>query len=261
MQGKTAIVTGSGRGIGRAIAVSYAIAGANVVLTSRTESELKDVQQYIGQKGGPDSLSFRADLRNNGDVRNLVQATTDRFQTVDILVNNAGAPGRNVSFNENTDDEWKELMDVNVLGPVRCMRAVLPYMRKAKRGNIINISSGAGVKRPRKSIRSIPYTVSKFAIEGLTHAVSVELQGTGINVNAIRPGFIRSGFQSTWSEEEISRQIKAVGNMKEPETVVGVALFLASLKPGEMTGESLTPEEGEQLLKRERTSNRIPSSG
>lgn len=239
---KIAIITGGGRGIGRSVAKACALEGATVIVTSRTESDLNTLVDEINTKGGA-AVSVTGNVAIASDVERVVKETIKRFDRVDILFNNAGVEGSMKSLEEITEAEWDEVMNINVKGMFLFTRAVLPYMRKRATGNIINTSSGAGEKRPRKMVRSISYAVSKFAVEGFTNALSTRLAGTGVNVNALRPGPTRTSIQSHWTEQDFKRHAQEVGPLQEPEVVNEVAIYLASLKPGELSGQSLSAKD------------------
>ncbi|MBI4258052.1 MAG: SDR family oxidoreductase [Thaumarchaeota archaeon] len=246
MKERVAIITGSGRGIGRAIAKAYASEGARVVITSRTTSELEGVAGEIKASGGS-VIAVPSDITKSRDIAKVVDSALKAFGRIDVLVNNAGVPGPQKPLLEIEESEWDSTMQVNVKGAFLFSKAVVPYMLRQKAGNIINISSGAGEKRPRGNVRSLPYNVSKFAIEGFSHVLSVQLKGTGINVNALKPGFIRTRFQDSWSPEDFKKHLAEVGEIHEPEYVKDLAVYLASLGPGELTGESLSAKEWNKL--------------
>ena len=140
LKDKVAIVTGGGRGIGRAIAVAYAAEGARVVIAARSTAQLDEVAAEITEQGG-EVLTVPTDLRVRTEVENLIQQTVDKFSRIDILVNNAGINPRG-PFLESTDEEWEQGWQINVMGVVHCCRAALPIMQQQGSGNIINVGSG-----------------------------------------------------------------------------------------------------------------------
>lgn len=235
---KVAIITGGGRGIGRAIARAYAAEGAIVLITSRTESELDTTSYQIRENGGR-AYYLVGDVTKTEDVRHVVEETVSRFGRLDILVNNAGIVGSGNELDEISDMEWERVISTNVTGYFLFARAVVPYMIKQQSGNIINVSSGAGKKRRRNYIMSIPYSVSKFAVEGFTHVLSVRLEGTGINVNSLSPGPVRTRLLDFLSAEERRIFIRNIGKPNDPESISESAIYLACLKPGELTGETI----------------------
>jgi 3-oxoacyl-[acyl-carrier protein] reductase len=232
---KVAIVTGAGRGIGRAIAIAYAAEGAYVVIAARSEDQLNEVADEISANGG-NVLTVPVDLRNRTEVENLVHKTVDSFSQIDILVNNAGINPRGL-FLDTTDEEWDEVWKINVMGVVHCCRAVLPVMQKQGWGNIINIGSGMGqVGHADLSI----YCASKAALHGLTQAIAEEVWEDGIIANVLIPGPVKTELSKpAW---ENSGTFRAQSDpWKEPEQVVASALFLAAQPPASgMTGQILS---------------------
>ena len=232
---KVAIVTGAGRGIGRAIAIAYAAEGANVVIAARSEDQLNEVADEISANGG-NVLVVLTDLRNRTEVENLVQKTMESFQQIDILVNNAGINPRGL-FLDTTDEEWDEVWKINVMGVVHCCRAVLPIMKQQKSGNIINIGSGMGqVGHANLSI----YCASKAALHGLTQAIAEEVWQDGIIANVLIPGPVKTELSKpVWKDEKIFRAQS--DPWKEPELVVPSALFLATQPTDSgMTGQIMS---------------------
>ncbi len=232
---KVAIVTGAGRGIGRAIAIAYAAEGANVVIAARSEDQLNEVADEISANGG-NVLVVPTDLRNRTEVENLVQKTMESYQQIDILVNNAGINPRGL-FLDTTDKEWDEVWKINVMGVVHCCRAVLPIMKQQKSGNIINIGSGMGqVGHANLSI----YCASKAALHGLTQAIAEEVWQDGIIANVLIPGPVKTELSKpVWKDEKIFRAQS--DPWKEPELVVPSALFLATQPTDSgMTGQIMS---------------------
>lgn len=235
LKDKVAIVTGGGRGIGRAIAIAYAAEGANVVIAARSGNQLDEVADIISTQGGT-VLTVQTDLRVRAEVENLVQKTMDRFGRIDILVNNAGINPRGLFLN-TTDDEWEAVWQINVMGVVYCCRAVLPIMQQQKSGNIINIGSGLGmVGHANLSI----YSASKAALHGLTQAIAEEVWQDGIIANVFIPGPVKTELSKpAWESSDTFRGQS--DPWKEPEQVVSSALFLATQPPDSgMTGQIMS---------------------
>lgn len=230
---KVAIITGGGRGIGRALALGFAGQGAKVLVASRTESEVSETAQAIRDAGG-EALAVVTDVSRGEDVRQMVEAARRQWGRVDILVNNAGVAGPTESIQEVALDDFDKTWAINARGPFLCSQAVVPLLLKQGGGNIINVSSGAGQRKPRARVRSIAYQVSKFAVEGLTNALAVQFREEGINVNSLQPGRIATRINRLSPTEWVPGP-----EMGEPEDVVPAALFLAALEPGAMTGFSL----------------------
>ncbi|MGI0092222.1 MAG: SDR family NAD(P)-dependent oxidoreductase [Nitrososphaerales archaeon] len=237
LAGKVAIVTGGARGIGAAIATAYAREGAKVVITSRTRSELDITAKAIQSQGG-EVLPIQGDVSNIKDVERVVQTALGQFGKIDILVNNAGVSGSTKDLHEMSEAEWDKVINTNVKGYFLFTKTVLPHMLNKHTGNIINMTSGAGLKRPRTYVMSIVYSVSKFAIEGLTHVVSVRLRGTGVNINALNPGPVKTKLLDFLSPDEWDANSKELGERKQPESASNLAIYLGSLKPGEVSGET-----------------------
>ena len=189
---KTIIITGGGRGYGMHMAYAVTREGANVVLASRTVSECEAVAADIEAMGGS-ALAVPADVTDDVQVQAMVDAARSRFGPVDILINNAGHPGRADDFLDLTLADWHTAFDANVMGSVICSKAVLPDMIERGAGHIVQLSSLTASLRLR-GFRSIPYTVSKFAIEGLAFTMSVKLEQLGIRVNAFVPGLAHTRF-------------------------------------------------------------------
>ncbi|MCQ1536105.1 SDR family oxidoreductase [Methanosarcina sp. KYL-1] len=182
LKGKTAIVTGGGRGIGRAICLALAEEGANVVAAARTGKEIEETAEMVRRKGGR-ALAVKTDVRKAEDVRRLVAETVRAFGGIDILVNNAGVAYRKFLM-DTTTKEYYAIMDTNVKGIFHCTRYALPFLLKSRPGKIINISSGAGKHGiPQLSI----YSASKFAVIGITESLAAEL-GRKVRVYAVCPG-------------------------------------------------------------------------
>jgi 3-oxoacyl-[acyl-carrier protein] reductase len=242
LSGKVAIVTGGGRGIGRAIALAYAREGAAVVVAARTPDEIEATAQEI-KAGDGRALAVRTDVSQAQDVTRLVGQSLEAFGKVDILVNNAGAPGPMGLITEISEADWTQTLSTNVTGAFLCCRTVVPSMMQAGGGNIINVSSGAGQRKPRQAVRSLPYQVSKFALEGLTDGLAVQLREHKINVNSLLPGMIATRIHADTPPDWIE---KMGGKLGQPEDVVEAALFLATRAPGEFTGQVVSARDFKQ---------------
>ncbi len=242
LSGKVAIVTGGGRGIGRAIALAYAREGAAVVVAARTQSEIGATAREIETSGGR-VLALQTDVSQAQDVERMVAKALKTFGHVDILVNNAGVAGPMGLITEISEADWIKTLSINLKGAFLCCRAVVPSMIAAGGGNIINVSSGAGQRKPRKAVRSLPYQVSKFGLEGLTDGLAVQLREHKINVNSMLPGMIATRIHADTPPEWIEG---TGGKMGQPEDVVEAALFLASRPPGEFTGQVVSARDFKQ---------------
>ena len=237
LKGSVAIVTGGGKGIGKSIALAFAEEGANLVVCGRTFSLLEQVSREARHTGAT-VIPIKADVSVETEVESMVAQALETFGKIDILVNNAGIPGPLDLIVNINKQAWDEVINTNLTGIFLCFRAVLRHMVKRRSGSIINISSGAG-RVGTGRIRSLPYNVSKFGVEGFTYAASIQMKPYGICVNALCPGVMDTDFH-TDSPPEWKTQ------MHSPEDVKKLAVFLALQTVDTMTGESIALKEWEQ---------------
>lgn len=251
---KVALVTGSTRGIGRAIATRFAAEGAAVVVTGRTETTGHAVQEEIRAAGGEATYVY-ADVAREGDVEHAVEATLKRYGALTTLVNNAApteliGPGRSDrSLAEITDDAWDSIMTVALKQLVWCTRHSAPHLAKAEGASIVNISSAA-------AMRGVPgidaYTAAKGAINALTRSLAVELACEGIRVNTIVCGMVLTseGAFKMMDHPVIGPATRALHltRLGLPEDIANVALFLASDEAAFVTGVNF-PADGGALAK------------
>jgi len=229
LAGKVAVITGGGRGIGRAIALSFAGEGASVVVSARTGPEIEEVAREV-EKQGRKSLALQADVSREEDVKSMIGETLKVFGRVDILVNNAGTnlPYRNVV--DMTLEEWNRVLEVNLTGPFLCSRAAMPAMIAQRSGKIINISSiGARYGAAGRS----PYRSSKTALLQFTYCLAAEVKQYGIDVNAVCPGPTETRMM-----KDIARG-NLFPDLIRPEEIAEVVLFLASQESSAITGTAL----------------------
>jgi NAD(P)-dependent dehydrogenase (short-subunit alcohol dehydrogenase family) len=243
LSGKIAIVTGGGRGIGRAIALGLAKAGASVVVTSRTQKEIDAVVEEIKKSGGK-ALAMVTDLTVNDQLENLVQATVKEFGKIDILVNNAARSFLR-SLMDLREDGWDKVFNTNVKAVWLLSRLVARKMMEQKSGRIINITT---VGAEKAELGMAAYGCSKAALKMLTRCMAREWAQFGIQVNAVGPGLTKTDFSKPiWSNPEVAKHVSAaipMGRLAEPEEIVGSVLFLASDAARFITGHSIYVDGG-----------------
>ncbi|MDI6616750.1 MAG: glucose 1-dehydrogenase [Syntrophaceae bacterium] len=243
LTGKVAIVTGGGRGIGRAIALGLAGAGASVVIAGRTAEQLDTVAKEISALGGR-VLPVVTDLTIGEQIENLVQETIKKFGRIDILVNNAARSFLR-SLLELREDGWDKVFDTNVKAAWLLSRAVARVMIEQKGGRIINITT---VGAEKAELGMAAYGCSKAALKMLTRCMAREWAPFGILVNAVGPGLTRTDFSKPiWSNPDIAKHVESLlpmGRLAEPEEIVGSVLFLASDLANYITGHSIYVDGG-----------------
>ncbi len=236
LDGKVALVTGASRGIGRAIALRFAQAGARVVVSSRRLENVQVVAEEISTAGG-DALAVQAHVGHDDEVKSLVQRTLDAFGRVDIAVNNAATNPYFGPLLDADEGRWDKVMDTNVKGVLRVCRAVVPAMRAQGGGKIINLASVAGM-RPMPGLSV--YGISKAAVIMLTKTLAMELGPDNIQVNGIAPGVVKTRFsQLLWETPAIAEPLlrsTPLGHFGEVKDVASLALYLASPASDYVTG-------------------------
>jgi NAD(P)-dependent dehydrogenase (short-subunit alcohol dehydrogenase family) len=242
---KTAIVTGSRRGIGKAIALSLAKEGANVIICDVSQEECQKVADEIHAAGGK-ALAIKCDVTTKTEILTMVDKTISEFGRVDILVNNA-ATGVIKAFVRLTEEDWDRTFAVNVRGAFLCSQAAAKNMIKNGGGRIINISSVASGGGGGATPLMAPYIASKGGLKSLTEAMAIELAVFGINVNAICPGTIDSGAVPESMKE---RSLKTVpkGRMGRPEEIANMVVYLASPEADYITGSIIVVDGGSSRL-------------
>ena len=243
LKGKVAIVTGGGRGIGQAISLGLAGAGASVAVCSRTQKEIDGVADKIREMGGK-ALSVVADLTVNEQIENTVNSTIQEFGKIDILVNNAARSFLR-SLLDLREDGWDKVFNTNVKAVWLLSRAVARRMIEQKSGRIINITT---VGAEKAELGMAAYGCSKAALKMLTRCMAREWAQYGINVNAVGPGLTRTDFSKPiWSNPDVAKHVAAMipkGRLAEPEEIVGSVLFLASDAANFITGHSIYVDGG-----------------
>ncbi|UCE40436.1 MAG: SDR family oxidoreductase [Candidatus Aminicenantes bacterium] len=245
--GRVAIVTGAGRGIGRAISEKLVESGARVVASDINLANAEETAQILNVHRQT-SIACRVDVTSVESLESMIAEAEEKLGHVDILVNNAGIMFRTRVLDISAE-EWEKTLQVNITGPFLCTQAVLPGMKERKFGRIINISSSAG--RSVSTLGGAHYTASKAGLLGLTRAVAKEVASFGITVNAICPGLIDTEMaRKTTSEKELqdfldSFPIRRIGT---PEEVGDLVVFLCSDKASYITGASLDINGGDLMI-------------
>jgi len=244
LSGRVAVVTGGGRGIGRAIALGLAAAGATVVPAARTESEVEAVAE-AARELGVEARGIAADVTDDADVEALVAETVDAYGSLDVLVNNAGfnpdgALGDPADIEAGAVDD---VLDVNLRGAFRTLRAAGPHLREAE-GCVVNVASVAGeVGLPRQH----PYVASKHGLVGLTKSAAIDW-APAVRVNAVAPGYVATDLTEALRENERLRESirdrTPLDRFADPMEVAGPVVFLASDAASFVTGETLAADGG-----------------
>ena len=212
---QVAIVTGGGRGIGRAIALSLAKEGASIAVVARTESEIESVAQEINNLGGK-AIAIKTDITDTAQVDCMVQLVMEKFSRIDILINNAGY-ARHAYIQDISDNLWDTTMNINLRGVMLCTRSVYRHMLNQKSGYIINISSGAG---KHGSPKYATYSTSKFGVIGFTECLAAEGRKHGIKASVICPGPVATKMRAgNHPDDDVSK-------LMQPEDIADLALFL-----------------------------------
>ncbi len=242
---QVAVVTGASRGIGRAIALSLAEAGAKVVGCARNISLLDDLVEEIRQIGG-NAVGLKVDLKSYDDVKSMADTVIKKFGRIDILVNNAGVVLLKPLV-ESSEDEWRNVIDTNLVGCFYCCKAIGKHMIARKSGKVINMSSMRGFVG---AANETSYCASKGAIIQMTKALALEWAKYNINVNAIAPGYIYTEMSAKVFDksEELKQKILRtipLGRIGQPEDIGALVVYLSSKASNFITGETIVIDGGQ----------------
>ncbi|MCC5911997.1 MAG: 3-oxoacyl-[acyl-carrier-protein] reductase [Clostridiaceae bacterium] len=242
LKGKNALVTGGSRGIGKAIALKLAEHGANVIInyTSRPDAAqgvVEELKQYNVK-----AKAIKCDVTNNEDIIAMMKVVDEEFDSIDILVNNAGVTKDNLLMRMKEED-WQQVMDVNLKGVFLCTKAVIRKMMKQKYGRIINISSVVGVMG---NAGQSNYSASKAGVIGFTKSIAKEVAAKGINVNAVAPGFIDTDMTAVLSEDVKQQLVSSIPLKRygKPEDIANLVLFLSGDVSNYITGQVISVDGG-----------------
>ncbi len=241
--GKVAIVTGGGAGIGRAVAEKFAQERAIVIIADLNKSAADEVALEINQQGGS-AMAIDTNVADSAAVQLATEAVFAKYGRIDILVNNAGIRFIKPLL-EQTEEEWRQTLDVNLTAPFICTKAVIPYMLRGGKGKIVNVASVAGfIGRPNR----VAYCASKGGLIAFTKAAAVDMRGKNIYVNALAPALIETPFNATFSENAAlgpswGKEV-ILGRWGKPSEVAEAALFLASDASDFITGTVITVDGG-----------------
>jgi len=244
LSGKIALVTGGSRGIGFSTGKILSENGATVVITGKDTKRLEKAAKKI-----PNSIAIVADIRNTNDVKNVVSKTIEKFGRLDILVNNAGIFPKIKKLHEIDEDEWNEVLDVNLTGQFRFTKEAIPHLQKTS-GSIVNISSDAGLKA-YQGFNADAYSASKAALIILTKCWALEYSKNKIRVNCICPGVVDTDmtkpFLKTQTDKEFMDNEHPLGRIGQPEEIAKAIMYFVSDDASWTTGAVLTVDGGESI--------------
>lgn len=242
LDGKVALVTGASRGIGRAIAIELAKAGALVAINyAGNAAAAQEVQKIITDMGGK-AIVIQADVSNEEAATKLVDTTIEQLGGLDILVNNAGITRDNL-FIRMKEEDWNAVINTNLNGVFNCTKVAAKYMMKKRTGRIINMSSVVGITG---NFGQTNYAAAKAGVIGFTKSLAREMATRGITVNAVAPGFIATDMTAAMPEKAKTSVLTSIplGKMGQPEDIANAVLFLASDKASYITGQVIHVDGG-----------------
>jgi NAD(P)-dependent dehydrogenase (short-subunit alcohol dehydrogenase family) len=243
LQGKVAIITGGTTGIGRDTAVLFAQAGAKVVVAGRREKEGAETMEAVRKAGG-EGIFVKTDVSKSADVQGLVHKTIEKFGRVDCLFNNAGIEGVWAPIIEQREEDFEQVIAINLTGVWMCMKYVIPHMLKQGGGTIVNMSSVAGLMG---AAGAAAYVASKHAVIGLTKSAALEYATNNIRVNAVCPAVIETPMGERifgGERHDMAVAMHPVGRLGKPREVAEAVLWMCSHKSSFMTGHELVVDGG-----------------
>jgi len=244
LEGKAAVVTGGGRGIGRAVCLAFAREGADVVVNFASKEQPAQEVVAMIEKMGRRAITVKGNVAVKSDAEMIIKTCVDQFGKIDILVNNAGATRPSMLY-KMTEEQWAEIIDIHLKGPFLCIQAASKYMMEQKYGKIINVTSAAGISGTKGQIN---YSSAKGGIIALTKSAARELAGYGITVNVVSPGYVSTEMTEKIRTDPKLREIYMgrilLGRFAEPEEVAPTFVFLASDEANYITGQLICVDGG-----------------
>ncbi len=237
LEGKAAVVTGGGRGIGRAICLAYAREGADVIVNYASKDQPAQEVAGMIEKMGRKAVAVKGNVAVKADADRIIQTAVDHFGKIDILVNNAGVSKPNMLY-KMTEEQWDEVVDIHLKGAFLCIQAASKHMMEQKYGKIINVTSSAGLWGTKGQIN---YSAAKGGVVALTKSAARELGSHGITVNVIQPGYVSTEMTEKIRTDPKLKEIYTgrilLARFAEPEEVVPAFIFLASEDSSYVTGQ------------------------